>query len=167
MTTIGAFGTHMQARQAIDELQAFGVPLSDISYLYINAEGELTDAHSAEKVGEGVGAGATTGAVLGAIAGLVVANGVLPGLGTLIVAGPLAAALGFTGAAATAVAGAATGLAAGGLIGALVNLGISNEDAAIYQDFIRSGNVLVVVHAQTSMQDVFNRAGAKQIGVYS
>ena len=167
MTTIGVFGTHAQARKAIDELEAFGVASSDISYLYTNADGEVTDAQSDSKVGDGLATGATTGAVLGAIAGLVVANGVLPGIGTLFVAGPIAAALGFTGVAATAVAGAATGLAAGGLIGVFANLGISDADATIYQDFIRSGNLLVIVHSATSMQDVFNRAGARQIGVYS
>lgn len=167
MTTIGVFEKHSQARQAIDELRAFGVPAADISYLYTNAEGDVTDAHSGEKVGDGLATGATTGAVLGAIAGLAVANGVLPGLGTLIVAGPLAAVLGFTGAAATTVAGAATGLAAGGFIGALAGMGITSEDAAIYQDFIRSGNVLVISHTQMSTQDIFNRAGARQIGVYA
>jgi len=166
-TTIGVFNTHAEALHAIDELRAFGVADADISYLYVNADGDLTDAKSGDKVEDGAVSGATTGAVLGAIAGLAVAEGIIPGLGSLIVAGPLAAALGLTGAAASTVAGAATGLAAGGLIGALVNLGISNDDAAIYQDFLRSGKVLVIARAATSANDVFARTGAKQIGIYS
>lgn len=167
MTTVGVYSTHAEAQRAIGELRAFGVADADISYLYTNVEGEVTDGHSGDKVGSGVSSGAATGAVLGAVAGLVVAEGILPGLGALIVAGPLAAAIGLTGAAATTVAGAATGLAAGGLIGGLVNLGISNEDAAIYQDFIRSGNVLVIAHADRSTRDIFVATGAKQIGQYS
>ncbi len=167
MTTIGVFGTHAQAQQAVDELRAGGVDAADISYLYMNASGDVQDGNSSDKVGSGAATGATTGAVIGAIAGLVVANGILPGLGSLFAAGPLAAALGFTGAAATTVAGAATGLAAGGLIGALVNLGISDEDAAAYENFIRTGRVIVIAHSAVSMQNIFSRAGATEIGVYT
>ena len=166
-TTVGVFSTHADAKRAIDELRAFGVADADISYLYTNAKGEITDAHGGDKVKEGTTSGAATGAVLGAVAGFGVAEGVLPGLGGLIVAGPLAAAIGFTGAAATTVAGAMTGLAAGGLIGALSNLGVKDEDAVIYQDYIRSGNVLVVAHAAMSTSEIFARTGAKQIGIYS
>ena len=166
-TTVGVFTTHVEARRAIDELQAFGIQSSDISYLYTNIEGEVMDAQSGDKVGEGITSGAATGAVLGAIAGLVVANGILPGIGTLIVAGPLAAALGFTGAAATAVAGAATGLAAGGFIGALANMGISDADAQIYQDFIQKGSVLVISRSELATREIFVNNGAKQIGIYS
>ena len=167
MTTVGVYTTHADAQRAIAELRAFGVADADISYIYTNVKGDVTDATSGNKVGSGVSTGAATGAVLGAIAGLVVAEGLLPGLGSLIVAGPLAAALGLSGAAATTVAGAATGLAAGGLIGGLVNLGISQEDASIYQDFIRSGNVLIIAHAANSTRDIFINTGAKQIGQYS
>lgn len=166
-TTVGVYDTHAAAKQAIDELRAFGVSNADISYLYTDIDGDVTDSHTSDKVGSGAATGATTGAVLGAIAGLVVANGILPGLGSLIVAGPLASALGFTGAAAMTVAGAATGLAAGGLIGALANLGISDEDAVIYQDFIKGGKVLVVAHTPLSTRDIFVHTGAQQIGVYT
>ena len=167
MTTVGVYKTHADAQRAIGELRAFGVADSDISYLYTNVEGDVTDANSGDKVASGAGTGGATGAVIGAIAGIAVAEGILPGLGALIVAGPLALALGFTGAAAPAVAGATTGLVAGGLIGGLVNLGISSEDAAIYQDFIRSGNVLVIAHATASTRDIFINTGAQQIGQYS
>ena len=167
MTTVGVYTTHAAAQRAIEELRAFGVADADISYLYTNVEGDVTDGNSGDKVGSGTATGATTGAIIGAVAGLVVANGILPGLGSLIVAGPLAAALGLTGVAATTVAGAATGLVAGGLIGALVNLGISSEDAAIYQDYITKGSVLVIAHAATSTRDIFIHTGAQQIGQYS
>ncbi len=167
MTTIGVFSTHAQARSAIDELRAAGVTEADISYMYVNVAGEITDAHGGTKVGDGAAAGAATGAVLGALAGFVVANGILPGLGTLFVAGPLAAALGFTGAAATTVAGAATGLAAGGIIGALSGLGISDEDALMYEEFLRSGDVLVISKSSSPVvREIFSKMGAKQIGSY-
>ena len=167
MTTIGVFTTHASARAAIDDLRTMGVADADISYLYTNIDGDIKDAHTDSKVGEGTAAGATTGAVLGAIAGFAVANAVLPGIGTLLVAGPLAAALGLTGVAATTVAGAMTGLAAGGIVGALANIGVSEEDAKLYEDLVRSGNVLVVARSgAVSAREVFVNHGAKQIGTY-
>ena len=167
MTTIGVFTTHASARGAIDDLRSIGVADADISYLYTDIDGYIKDAHSDSKVGEGTAAGATTGAVLGAIAGFAVANAVLPGVGTLLVAGPLAAALGLTGVAATTVAGTMTGLAAGGIVGALANIGVSEEDAKLYEDLVRSGNVLVVARSgAVSAREVFVQHGAKQIGTY-
>ena len=167
MTTIGVFTTHASARAAIDDLRTMGVSDTDISYLYTNIDGDIKDGHSDSKLGEGTSAGATAGAVLGAIAGFAVANLVLPGVGTLLVAGPIATALGLTGVAASTAAGAMTGLAAGGLIGALVNLGVSEEDAKLYEDLVRSGNVLVVAReGAVSAREVFMKHGAKQIGTY-
>jgi hypothetical protein len=166
-TTIGVFRTHTAAEAAINELRAFGVPESDMSYVYVNVDGEIVDANTDSKIGTGAATGATTGTVIGAIAGLAIANGILPGLGSLIVAGPLATALGFTGAAATAVAGAATGAAAGGLIGALGNMGVSSTDASLYENFVRGGEVLVIVNSlNLVVKDIFLKAGAREIREY-
>ena len=167
-TTIGVFTTHASAESALNELRQFGVKESDLSYVYINDKGTIKDGQSGDKIGEGAATGATAGAIIGGIAGLVVANGVLPGLGTLIVAGPLAAALGFTGVAATAVAAAATGAAAGGLIGALTNLGIEKQDVQLYEDHVRRGDVLVIARGTpTSTEDVFMNHGAVDVRHYN
>lgn len=166
-TTVGVFQTHENAEKAISELRAFGVDASDISYVYVNANGTIVDDHADSKIGSGIATGATTGTILGALAGLIVANGILPGLGSLFVAGPLAAALGFTGAAATTVAGAATGAAAGGLIGALDNIGVSNEDAVFYETLVRNGEILVAVNSSTlATKDIFIRSGAREVREY-
>jgi stress response protein YsnF len=57
----------------------------------------------------------------------------IPGVGPFVAAGPIAAAL----------AGAGIGAVTGGVIGALVDLGIPEEEAQIYSESIRHGNVLV------------------------
>ena len=111
-TIIGVFKDRYKAEAAINEIKSMGVADTDISCIYKDKDGDAKDSQTGDKVGSGAVTGATTGTVLGTIAGLVVANGILPGLGTLFVAGPIATALGFTGAAATAIAGAATGAAA-------------------------------------------------------
>ncbi len=167
ITTIGVYATHGVADATIKELKDFGISGDDISYLYVDQKGEIKDEQAGTKIGAGAAVGAGAGAVIGAIAGLVVANGVLPGLGSLFVAGPLAAALGLSGAAATTVAGAATGAAAGGLIGALASLGVDKEDARLYEDLVRGGDALLVVRSNTEgAKAILERAGAKEIREY-
>ncbi|MES3004584.1 MAG: DUF1269 domain-containing protein [Patescibacteria group bacterium] len=169
MTTItsGVFPNKAKAEEVINQLRDINISDKDISCVYKDHEGDVKDSQTGEKVGGGAVAGATTGAVLGTIAGLVVANGILPGLGTLFVAGPLATALGLSGAAATTVAGAATGAAAGGLIGGLSQLGVSDEDAKLYENHVRRGGVLVVSRADdASAMDIFMENGAEEVRQY-
>jgi uncharacterized membrane protein len=166
-TTAGIFTDRAGAEEAIEGIKQVGVATGDISCVYKDEEGDMHDAQTGEKMGTGAAKGATTGAVIGAIAGLGVANGILPGLGTLFVAGPLAAALGLTGAVATTAAGAATGAVAGGLIGALTNLGIHKEDAELYEKHVSSGDVLVVTHSDAPrVAEVLASHGATEIREY-
>ena len=118
-------------------------------------------------VAEGTVSGAATGGVLGALAGLLVATGVIPGLGAILIGGPIAIALGLTGAAATTVSGAATGLIAGGILGALASLGLSDEDARVYEDTIKEGGILLAVPArlgeENEVSGMLEQGGANQI----
>ena len=86
-----------------------------------------------EKAGLGSAIGGTAGAVIGAIAavGTTIA---LPGLG-LVVAGPIVAAL----------TGAGAGGLAGGIIGGLVGSGIPKERAALYEESVKRGGVVIGV----------------------
>lgn len=166
-TTIGVYDNHADAEVVINELKALGIDNDDISCVYTDHKGEMSDTQTGEKIGAGAAGGAATGVVVGAIAGLVVANGILPGIGTLFVAGPIATALGFTGAAATTVAGAATGAAAGGLIGALSNLGVDKEDAKLYENLVRKGEVLVIARSESDdVGEIFERTNAKEVRGY-
>jgi len=85
--------------------------------------------------------------VVGGVLGLLVGIGALaiPGIGPVIAAGPLVAALG------TAAAGAGIGAAAGGLLGALVGAGIPEEEAHLYAEGVRRGGSLVTVSTDESM----------------
>jgi uncharacterized membrane protein len=166
-TIIGVFESASAAENAIASVRDAGVSIDDISYIYRDKDGDIKDAQTDEKVGAGAAKGATTGAVIGAIAGLVVANGVLPGLGTLFVAGPLAAALGLSGAAATTVAGAATGAAAGGVIGALTNLGVSKDDAEIYESRLEQGDILLIIRTDVEgVEQILQNNGASEVRGY-
>ena len=164
-TTMGIFRDEKAAESTINELKAFGVPDSDITYIYQNEKGDIKDAQTGNRVGEGAASGVGTGAILGGIAGLIVANGILPGIGTLFVAGPLATAIGVTG---TVAAGAATGAVAGGLIGALSNMGVDKDEAEFYEKHIISGDILVISKdTPSSTLNIFENNGALEIRQYN
>ena len=161
---IALFEDTAPAELAVKDLRAAGVSDADISYIYAS-EGRMVTEGGGETVGEGAASGAGTGALLGGLAGLAVANGILPGLGSLFVAGPLATALGLTGAAATTAAGAMTGAAAGGLVGALTGWGVGEEEAKIYEAKVNAGSVMV--SAQTDrvdkVKEILRNHGADEI----
>lgn len=145
-TILGIFKTRESAERAITAFRDLGISDSDISYLALDKNTKVVTTQHTSGAGDtasGAATGAVTGGVVGAIAGLVVANGVLPGLGTLFVAGPIATALGLTGVAATTAAATITGAAAGGIIGALANFGVDEKEARIYEERIKGGDIAV------------------------
>lgn len=138
------YDTYAAAQNAVRDLEAAGVPHSDISIVANNSDnwyggkkdrdGDGVDDR-AEAASTGAGVGAGVGAGLGGAAGLLVGLGLLaiPGLGPVVAAGWLAA---------TAV-GAAAGAVTGGLVGALTEAGVSKEDAPLYAEGVRRGGTLV------------------------
>lgn len=99
------------------------------------------DGH--DDTAEGATKGATTGGVLGAGAGLLAGLGLLaiPGLGPVVAAGWLAST------ATAAAVGAVAGGAVGGIVAALQEAGVSEEDANVYSEGVRRGGTLLTVRA--------------------
>jgi hypothetical protein len=85
-----------------------------------------------------VATGAGTGAAIGGVLGWLVGIGAIaiPGIGPLVAAGPVVAAL----------AGAGAAGATGGLVGGLIGVGIPEVEAKRYAGRIREGAYLVSVH---------------------
>src|SRR5947207_15983257 len=132
-----------QAVRIATRLKASGFTPSDISILAPDRSGMRDLGHeNATKAPEGAAAGAGTGAILGGALGWLAGVGALaiPGLGPLIAAGPILAAL----------SGAAVGGAVGGLTGALIGLGVPEYEAKLYEEKLRSGNILMAVHVDDS-----------------
>jgi hypothetical protein len=125
------------------DLEAAGVSAGQISIVASNADNwYATTKHDRDRDGvddraEGAATGATIGAATGGVAGLLAGFGLLaiPGIGPVVAAGWLAS---------TAVVAAAGGLA-GGLIGALTEAGVSEEDAHVYAEGVRRGGTLLTV----------------------
>lgn len=167
-TLIGSFNDFGHADQAIKELKTKGLVDSDISAIAKDTERirEFRSLSSGQ-VADSAATGVAAGAGLGALAGLLVGVGVLTLPGGFLVAGPIAAALGLTGAAATTVSGAVTGAVAGGLVGSLVGLGLPEEEARVLSESVESGNVLLAVNCDTiseeTVRDVFSQHMAENV----
>ncbi|HSI20433.1 MAG TPA: low temperature-induced protein [Verrucomicrobiae bacterium] len=138
------FATRAEADQALANLEGMGYTSSDISVI-AKEDGRTVEKDGAGEVAEDTLGGAATGGVIGGIAGLLAGIGVVPALAGILIGGPVAAALGLAGAAATTVSGAVTGAVAGGLIGALTGIGLSEEDAKYYDDAVRGGDIVIGV----------------------
>jgi uncharacterized membrane protein len=146
---VGIARTNLQVERTIDELQEDAlIPVSEISVVMPEAgERPAVATEQATKAPEGASAGALTGGVIGGTIGLLAGLGTLaiPGLGPLIAAGPIVAALG----------GTAAGATAGGVVGALVGLGIPETEAKVYEERIKEGGYLVAVQvANNEVADI-------------
>ena len=144
-TILGVFTERDAVEFVVEKLRSEGFDAKDVSIVMRDKRGaaELEDSTGTNVAG-GAASGITTGALLGGLAGLVAAFAV-PAVGAFFIGGPLATALGLTGAAASTVSGAATGAVAGGLIGGLMGLGLSDDEAKHYESRINEGAILVAV----------------------
>jgi hypothetical protein len=126
-SVIGIVETQIQAERIVAQLQNRGIASSDISALFPDTRGGKDFAHVHNtKAPEGAVAGGGIGGVIGGTLGLLAGIGSLaiPGVGPLIAAGPLMAAL----------SGAAAGAAVGGVAGGLVGLGMPEAPQRQYPD---------------------------------
>lgn len=154
-TVVGLFDSFETAQMVVQDLIDQGFRREDISVVANDeARGTSTSGATDEAAAaEGAGAGAVGGTVIGGALGLLVGAGLLaiPGIGPVLAAGPLAAAIGTTAATVGAGAlGAGIGAATGGLIGGLVGAGVPKEEAEYYAEGVRRGGTLVTVSADDS-----------------
>ncbi len=150
-----------QAEDILERLRVVGFSRDDVSILLPDQTTSRDFAHEkCSKAPEGAVTGASTGGIIGGALGLMAGIGALaiPGVGPLIAAGPIMAAL----------SGVAVGAAVGGLAGALVGMGIPEYVAKRYAGKIEQGNILVSVHTDDSnsvrvAKQVLETAGAQDI----
>ena len=161
---IGSVKTRYHAERIIKSLKRAGLSDKEISVIFPNSrlreEPKITLDHnpgsdpadekprdSSERL-KGLATGAVSGAVLlGTLGGLIgLASFIIPGLGLIVVAGPIAAAL----------ADAAAGGAVGVIAGALMGMRIPERNAQQYEKSVREGNILISVHTHNG--EGLNRA---------
>ena len=158
----GIYANRESFDRALESLRAAGFRNSDVSAIL--PERDLTNkdlAHEIHtKAPEGATAGAAAGAAAGGVLGWLVGVGALaiPGIGPLVAAGPIVAAL----------AGAGAAGATGGLVGGLIGAGIPEVEAKRYAGRLREGGFLISVHCDDSKwakkaEGILEATGGKQV----
>jgi hypothetical protein len=161
-TVAGMFETRNDAEDAIRRLQAAGFSRDSIGVAMTDRE-ELeslaTDTGANDLSAEGATAGLVSGAAVGALVGIALVGStiVLPGIGTMLIGGPLAAGL----------TGAGIGAASGGLVGGLIGAGIPEHEAAEYSSKLERGHILVTVqaadHEVARARQILTEEGARTV----
>lgn len=144
-TIVGLYDDIYDARAAVEDLVSSGYDRNNISLVAADEQGryasdlERYGAKDTHGTGEAAAEGAVAGGAIGGLAGVLIGLGAvaIPGLGPVIAAGPIIAGL----------VGAGIGAVSGGLIGALVEWGLSEEEAGYYVEGVRRGGTLVAVKA--------------------
>ena len=151
---VGVFETRGQAEQALQELRRAGFRSDQVGIMVRHGDtvqpAPVVEGNVVPE--EAASVGALSGGVIGALLGAAVAV-TIPGIGPALAVGTLAGIL----------AGATIGVASGGLIGGLIGLGLSEEEAAHYEQELRGGRILVAVHAggrELEAAAILRRCGA-------
>jgi hypothetical protein len=160
-SVFGLYPAYPNVVRGVKVLRTAGFRDSDISVLYPgNTDSEDLAQEKSNKVQDaataGGGTGALVGGALGSLVGLVGLT--IPGAGPFIVAGPILGAL----------AGAGFGGLLGEIAGALLGLGMSEGEARLYEERVKSGRVLISVHADSPewtqrAQEFLLQTGAQDI----
>jgi hypothetical protein len=141
-SVIGIYADRTTASDAVDVLHRAGYRATDIAVLSSDNQGSKDFAHERHtKAPKGAATGAAAGAVVGAaLAWLVSIQAVtIQGLGPLVAAGPVLAAL----------AGGGAGGALGWIAGLLAGLRLPEYVAKRYAGRIRRGGILLSVHCDS------------------
>ena len=151
ITICRLYDSYIDANRVVLMLEAASVPPSETSVISNNADSWYSAARTANAVpartASGKGSGKAEGAAIGLAIGATAATAAslvtmlaIPGVGAVVGAGWLAALLGSM----------AIGGVAGGLLGALTNAGISEEDAQVFVEGVRRGGTVVAARVPQS-----------------
>jgi uncharacterized membrane protein len=149
-TVAGIFSSISQAERALHELQRQGIS-SDSLHVIAGNENNRHDEYlkKSKKASTSTAAAAASSASFGGGVGILAALAALaiPGVGPIIAGGGMA----------TVLTGFGIGAASGGLIGAFKNMGISHEDAPLYEEAVRRGAVIALAEVDDDkMSDAIN-----------
>jgi hypothetical protein len=158
----GIYANRTAVEEAVSHLRHAGFRSTDVSVLFPENTGTKDLAHEKNtKAPEGAATGGLAGGITGGVLGWLTGIGALtiPGLGPLLVAGPIVAALAGVG---------AMGVL-GGLVGALAGLGIPEYEARRFEGRVREGGILLSVHCDSSdwvkrAKDILVQTGAQDVG---
>ncbi len=157
-TVVGVFDDLRMAQAAVEELRRIGFREDQIGVVTRGAQSDESGATIQEGTGshweEGAAIGAAAGAGIGALWAVGMATIALP---------PILPAVLVSSWLVSILASAASGAAIAGVAGALIGLGIPEDEAAYYEGEFHSGRTLVSVQAPGRYEeahDILARFGA-------
>lgn len=170
MTTVtGIFNSRVDAERAIENLRSANVSEERINLLAPGASTEEIEravpTTETEQPGMGAALGGTVGGALGVAGGMhlgaTIASLFIPGVGPVIAAGLLGAAI-------IGAGGAATGIAAGNALEEGIAQGLPHDELYLYEDALRRGRSVVIVFADDdaaadTARGIIAQAGAEGI----
>src|SRR5438477_8018565 len=162
-TVAGIFDSREVAAAAIRRLRGIGVSEDAINVLAPGTSPSTSrvPADEGEQPGMGTAIGAVVGGATGASIGLpigaAIASTVVPGIGPIIAAGALGAAIFGAG-----------GAAVGHTLEDKLTHGLSRDELFFYEDALRKGRIVVIVqaaddHDTENVRAALEAAGAEQI----
>jgi hypothetical protein len=168
-TVAGIFQSRSDAERAIESLRALGLSDENLSLLAPGttepeAESEVPTSDT-EQPGMGNALGGLVGGAMGAAGGMTLgaaaASLLVPGVGPIMAAGIIGAALFGAG-------GAAAGMAAGGALEGQIAHGLPHDELFVYEDALRQGRTVVLVQLEAegqvyAVQGALSEAGAESI----
>jgi hypothetical protein len=161
LVVYGIFDKRDQVEKAVESLRNEGFTAEDVSVLFPTPDTVREFAHTKEsKAPEGASFAGSAGAVLGGALGWLVGLGAvsIPGLGSVVAAGPLIGLL----------AGSGAGGVIGGVAGALIGLGLPEYEARRYEGRVQEGGILLSVHCDSKFwrgkaMEVLKRWGSHDV----
>ncbi len=159
-TVIGVMNDHSRAEEAVRSLREEGFRENEISIAARDEEGGADQGGEERSFDDqNLSDGTATGGAIGGVAGLLMGAGALliPGVGPIIAAGPLAGVL--------------TGAVTGGIAGGLIDLGIPEERGKHYEERVKQGDILVAIKTDENKVDtaasVLRKYGAMDVESHS
>ena len=146
-TVVGVFHDLSHAQTAVRELRDAGFSETDIGLVAHDKDGHgqrHVEQHGS-LAAEGAATGAAAGAGVGALWAVGIAAGLLPAIGPIVAGGIFGSLL----------ASAAAGAAVAGLAGALVGLGVPEDEANYYESEFGAGRTIVTVKAGSRRHDAW------------
>lgn len=137
---VAIFDTFESAQAAIHSLDENQYPADQVSLVANSVKQEVASTIPMQ-YGDEANRDAAIGAGMGGLLGLLLGTPLLaiPGIGLMLIAGPLAAGL--------------TGAIVGGFLGSLAGWGVHEDHVADYEEAVRTGKFLIVAHGDPLQVD--------------
>ena len=156
-SVIGVFNSRADAEKGVNALRSQGFTTEEINI--VSKDKNKQNQQGGEYFEDDITDGALTGGTLGGIGGLLLGAGALaiPGVGPILAAGPIAAAL--------------SGAVAGGIAGGLIDWGIPAEAGKRYEQQVAQGGILAIIRSDAAKVNqaaqILRQNGAKDVETHA